>query len=821
MNMVLSILSYYLFVSAGMAAFFAAYSFFKIKSGLAKIFSFFCISVSIYLFGYLLEFNSITLDNMILWNQIQYIGVPFIPAFWLLLTIKYFKSKYVFKKISLAFLFLIPVLTFFLHLTNKFHFLFYSKIELADYGAIPVLLLGKGPWYIVHFTFVTLCFLFSIYLYFTRLKYSESQKRKGVILMIAASLFLWAGVLLNILNPGLTGLDFAAFVFPVSCALLFTSIFRYEFLNLKPLALKKVFESTNNGIIVLNEKNCIIDFSPSAADIFKELRKNALGKPLRVILQAYEDLIMAINDKKNIQFTINRNGNKKYYYAVISNINNNGVPAGYLLTLTDITEHKEDEMAIETSERRLKKAQAIALVGNWELDIASRQIWASEEAFKIYGIEQESPYLKLETVQNVVSKDDRPKMDLALKLLLERNNIYDVEFKIKKVNSGKERILHSKAEVEFDENNKPLKVIGVIRDITDRKNGEKEVLYLSYHDQLTGLYNRRFYEEELKRLDTKRNFPMTLVIADVNGLKLTNDAFGHLKGDRLLIKIGQAIKEECRSDDIVARLGGDEFILLLPKTGSAEAEKIVKRINEKITNIGLDKIISSVSFGFASKSDPSESMLAVFKKAEDKMYKNKLVENTAMKHDTINNIIKILIEKNKRERMHSERVIALSEDLAAAFNVSAQKISEIKTLGLVHDIGKIGIDNKILESKNELSELEYIEIKRHSEIGYRILSSLNEFSQIAEFVLAHHERWDGKGYPKGLSGENIPFESRIIAIADSFEAMTGERSYKKTLSENDAIEEIIKNAGSQFDPEISKIFVEKVLKKKWIPQKAT
>ncbi len=301
---------------------------------------------------------------------------------------------------------------------------------------------------------MTLCFLISTYLYLTRLKYPESEKRTGVILMTAASLILWVGMLLNVLNTGSTGLDFAAFVFPVSCALLFTSIFKYEFLNLKPLALEQVFQNANNGIIVLNEKYQIAEYSPSAADIFTELNKNVIGKPIGTILQLYEDLIKAVNSKKNIQFTKSKNNNKHYYYAIISNINNNkGLPAGYILTLTDITEHKKDEIVIATSESRLKKAQFLAHVGNWEIDIATNRVWASDEALRIFGIKQDSPYLKLETIQNTVSEADRPKMDLALKLLLEKNEVYDLEFKIIRADDGEERMLHSNAEIEYDQDN--------------------------------------------------------------------------------------------------------------------------------------------------------------------------------------------------------------------------------------------------------------------------------------------------------------------------------------------------------------------------------
>jgi diguanylate cyclase (GGDEF)-like protein/PAS domain S-box-containing protein len=818
MNLVLNILSSYLLISAGMTGFFAVYSFVKIKSELAKLFSLFCASIAVYLFGYLIELNSTVLNQMLFWNQVQYVGVPFISAIWILLTIKYFKSKYVLKPIVKSAIFLIPVLTFFIHLTNQFHHFYYSKTELSAAGLFPVLFLGKGPWYIVQFTFVTLCFLISTYLFLTRLRHPESTKRTGVILMIFSSVFLWIGILINVLNFGSTGLDFAAFIFPVSCLLLFVSIFRYEFLSLIPLALEKVFESTNNAIIVLNEKNCIIDYNHYSFEIFTELNKDIIGKPIGTILHEYQVLTEAVNNRKNIQFTISKNNSDKYYYAAISDIyTSKGTPAGFILILTDITDHKKAEIAIATSENRLKRAQSLAHVGNWELDTVSNQIWASDEAFRIYGINQDSYYIKLETIQGVVNKEDRPRLDRALKLLLERNEIYDIEFRINRADSGEERVIHSNAAAEFNDNNEPVKVTGVIRDVTDRKKGEEEILYLSYHDQLTGMYNLRFYEEELKRLDTKRNLPITLVMADVNGLKLTNDAFGHMEGDKLLIKVGELIKGECRSDDILARIGGDEFIILLPKTNLFEADKIVQRINEKIKNTAMDKIIVSVSFGSGTKQNLSEQIGTVFKKAEDNMYKNKLSDSTRMKTHTINIILNTLFEKNKRERKHSERVSHLCERFGVVSGFNEQKISELKALGLMHDIGKIGLSESLLNSKAILSDLDWIEMKRHSEIGYRILSSLNEYSQIAEYVLAHHERWDGKGYPKGLKNEDIPFESRIVAAADSYETMTGESPYREALSKASAAQEIAKNAGSQFDPGISKIFVEKVLEEKWMP----
>ena len=352
-------------------------------------------------------------------------------------------------------------------------------------------------------------------------------------------------------------------------------------------------------------------------------------------------------------------------------------------------------------------------------------------------------------------------------------------------------------------------------DITKRKQSEDAILYLSYHDQLTGLYNRRFYEEELKRLDTERNFPISLVMADVNGLKLTNDAFGHMAGDKLLQDVATILKHECRSDEIAARIGGDEFMLLLPRTGEAEAEAIVQRIQKEIGRKKNDSMILSVSFGWATKEDVTTDIAAVYIQAEDQMYRHKLSESTSMKRETLKLITKSLYEKNRTEKLHCERVSELCKNIGRALQLSPEDISELGLFGVVHDIGKIGIAEKILSKTGNLETAEWVEIQRHPEIGYQILRSVNEFSHLADFVLAHHERMDEKGYPRGLQGKEIPLQSRILAIAEAFDAMSSDSGYKGRLSEESAVTELVKNAGTQFDANLVQVFVEKVLGRVW------
>lgn len=383
-----------------------------------------------------------------------------------------------------------------------------------------------------------------------------------------------------------------------------------------------------------------------------------------------------------------------------------------------------------------------------------------------------------------------------------------------KVNNDLENKVMERTQ-QLEEITGELKEFNVIleEEITNRAKREEEILYLSYHDKLTGLYNRRFYEEEIKRLDTERNLPMTIAMGDVNGLKLINDSFGHAMGDELLKKAAEAIKKGCRADDIIARLGGDEFVIILPKTDALETEKVIKRIKDLASKEKVGTIDISISFGYETKNNEKEKIQEVFKKAEDYMYKKKLFKSPSMREKTISAIISTLHEKNKKEEQHSRRVSALCKSMGEALGLPDKIIEELKSVGLLHDIGKIAIDENILNNSGKLTDDEWKEIKRHPEIGYRILSTVNDMSAMADYVLYHHERWDGKGYPRGLKGEDIPFVSRIIAIADAYDAITSEKNYISVLPDEVALEELQKNAGIQFDPKLVSVFIEKVLGK--------
>ncbi len=354
-------------------------------------------------------------------------------------------------------------------------------------------------------------------------------------------------------------------------------------------------------------------------------------------------------------------------------------------------------------------------------------------------------------------------------------------------------------------------VLGILRDVTAERKYQENMEYLSSHDALTDLYNRHYFEKIIIELDKKENLPLCLIMADVNGLKLINDSFGHKVGDQLLIKVGEVFKKACTSGEYVFRIGGDEFVILFPMKKPGQAEELIKRIKKIAEDVTINTIELSISFGWAIKTKESQSIQDIFKESENQMYKRKLFEAPSIRGKTINAIINTLYEKNQREEEHSRRVSDLVTKFAEVLGLTEQEVQEIKTTGLLHDIGKIAIDERILNKEGTLTKDEYEEIKLHPEIGYRILSSVNDMSDMADYVLSHHEKWDGSGYPRGIKGEEIPLQSRMIAIVDAYDAMVSYRTYRKSKTKEEAIEELRKYSGIQFDQKLVEIFIEIIL----------
>ena len=350
-------------------------------------------------------------------------------------------------------------------------------------------------------------------------------------------------------------------------------------------------------------------------------------------------------------------------------------------------------------------------------------------------------------------------------------------------------------------------VLAIVRDITLEKKEQDVILELSYKDHLTGLYNRRYFDETLILMDDASHLPLAIMMIDVNGLKLTNDAFGHGAGDELLRKVAEVLQANCPPEGFVSRVGGDEFVMVCPDTDRQKAEEIGLRIYDDIGKKKLDSIVISVSAGWEVRESLEQTVRDTFIKAENHMFRKKIVESQSMRNKTIQVIMETLNEKSEREKRHSVQVSEWSRKIGEAMAMNSQFLKELETAGLVHDIGKIAIREEVLNKPDRLSQEEYDEIKKHAESGYQILKSVDAYSSLAEDVLAHHERFDGKGYPRGLKGEEIPIIARIIAVADAYEAMISDRPYRKGMSHQQAENEILRCSGTQFDPAIAEAFV--------------
>ncbi|WP_168120437.1 HD domain-containing phosphohydrolase [Paenibacillus sp. HB172176] len=353
-------------------------------------------------------------------------------------------------------------------------------------------------------------------------------------------------------------------------------------------------------------------------------------------------------------------------------------------------------------------------------------------------------------------------------------------------------------------------VLLIITDISEQAASQERIRDLSYRDQLTSLNNRQYMEPILDQPPSSESLPVSMMVIDLNGLKLANDMFGHREGDRLLARGAELLRAVFGDDQAatLARWGGDEFVVLLPRTDLEDCNLAVTRLKSECERSAIDPVKVSMAIGAATLTHGDEPLMSAFAAAEKQMYKNKLLDNRKVRVDMMNNVTTALIARGVEASGHQQRLHDQTSRFASRIGLrkDSPDMQLLESLIRMHDIGYLALPSDLLLKSESLTEEEWELVKSHSEIGYRMASSIGEWA-LAEAIRGMHESWDGSGYPYGLSAEQIPYASRLLAIIDAYDVMTHDQSYKRAVSPEIALGEIEAQAGRQFDPELAEAWM--------------
>ena len=584
--------------------------------------------------------------------------------------------------------------------------------------------------------------------------------------------------------------------------------------------LRTITDNIADVVAIADIEGRFIYISESSHTVFGYKPEELVGKS--IVELVHEDDILRVGttfheglaegkESANIEHRVrHKNGHYIWVEAVGRLItDDNGKPSGALFTSRDISERKQAEEALRLSEEKYRQITDNMSDVVWITDMNLKTIYVSPSIERVVGesvhvhmnraLEEKHPpeaiNLLISTIQEEIEKDS----DLSLDK--NRSRLLEVEYY--KVD-GSAIWLSMHISAVRDNEGSVIGFQGVTRDISDRKEAEEQIRYIGFHDQLTGLHNRHYFEsctEELK------NIPLlSVIMTDVNGLKLINDTYGHKVGDELLKKYAELLKGSFKKSDLIFRWGGDEFIIILKNIKEAKSWDLFNRLIKHCGEIFVKDIPLSISVGISSKLEGGGIDKAI-QEAEDMMYKNKLTESKSSKNLIMKTLLQTLSEKSFETKEHIDRMTLFGRQFGERLSLSPSELSRLEALAMLHDIGKINIDSHILLKETALTDQEWVEIKKHPEVGYRITRTTEEFAYIAEEILAHHERWDGNGYPQGLGGEDIPYLARILNLIDSYDVMSNGRPYKKKMTAEEIVEEIESCSGKQFDPKLAKEFI--------------
>jgi len=494
--------------------------------------------------------------------------------------------------------------------------------------------------------------------------------------------------------------------------------------------------------------------------------------------------------------------------STLKNKDNHNI--SHLCLLEDITKRKLLEQSLRESERSksVLLSHLPGLAYRCLNDVEWTMKFVSDGCYDLTGYKPESLLDNHQlSFNDLISNEYRDLLSKEWERVIALKTDFRYEYEIITATGEKKWVLEMGQPI-FNESGQVEALEGVIFDISEQRSREQQILYMNQHDDLTTLYNRKFFDEECKRHNLEHTFPLTFVQCDLDGLRLINDAFGFQEGNALLSKVANILKGNSNVDYILARTGDDDFSLLMP--GAGAAEDFIRRITDciDVENASPEHLYTaSLSFGYSTRRTPSEEVDETLKAARDSLNNRKILNVQSSHSAILTSIMTTLHARSEETEEHAQRLFELSERIGRQLGISQKSMTELELFSKLHDIGKIGIRDSILNKPEMLTDAEWSVMKKHPEIGYRIAMSLPDLKHVAEDILSHHERWDGTGYPRGLRGDAIPLLARILAVADAFDAMTKDRVYRKAMKQEEALEEIRRNRGTQFDPSIAQLFL--------------
>ena len=466
---------------------------------------------------------------------------------------------------------------------------------------------------------------------------------------------------------------------------------------------------------------------------------------------------------------------------------------------TDVTERKKADESLLLSEKKYRSLVEHMLEGMVIISFSGEVVLWNPSALKMFGVEESDPRSRaldfIHSSQAGRARDDMESLQNGIDIAAE------YQFVGANDRAGWMEIYATKIDYDGSE-----AILMLMRDITERKQQEDYREFLSWHDPLTELYNRRHFETIMNQNSCPSP---AIVVADLDGLKLINDTLGHQAGDRLLKVAAGILNDSAPANGTTARIGGDEFVIIVPGTDLPGVEALVHDIRQRqnVYNLEHPDLPLSLSLGYWA-ADDSSSLFDIFKEADNLMYREKLFHHQSSRSTLIHALMGALESKNLETREHVERLGELAALVARRIGYAEHKIMELDLFAKFHDIGKVGVADSILNKPGPLTLEERVEMERHCEIGYRIAIASPELAPIADLILKHQEWYNGKGYPLGFRGDDIPIQCRIVAIVDAYDAMTSDRPYRKAMTKGLALAELRRCAGTQFDPDLVEVFLQ-------------